>query len=159
MLHAIILEAKSRQYITLFLFLFLLFLGLYVFLDFEGNTNYQLMIDQYGVGITSVHILINVIIAILTSIMVGFSIINFKLTNTEPIGSNAIPFLTFIFGILTFGCTSCVVAFFAAIGIAFSPIVLPNGNLLWKLAALGIVVLGFLWILYSLEHSTCKIKK
>jgi cbb3-type cytochrome oxidase subunit 3 len=36
---------------------------------------------------------------------------------------------------------------------------LPNGNLLWKLIALLLVFFGFLWILYSIEHSKCKIKQ
>ena len=159
MLLAIKEQATTSRNKLMFAALFVIFVSLYIFLDFEGNTNYLMMTDQFGIGITLVHILINILIAVLTSIMVGFSIINYQLTNTEPIGSNAIPFFTFLFGILTFGCTSCVVAFLAAIGIAFSPIVLPNGNLLWKFAALGIVILGFIWVMYSIQHSKCKIKK
>jgi hypothetical protein len=81
------------------------------------------------------------------------------LTRQEPVGSNAIPVVTFLFGLLTFGCTSCVVAFLGAIGIGFTPLVLPNGNLLWKFAALGIVLLGFVWILYTIHNSKCKIKQ
>ena len=116
------------------------------------------MSSNFGIGVVIIHVIINILIGVLSSIMVGFSIINYQLTKVEPKGSNAIPFITFIFGILTFGCTSCVVAFLAAIGIAFSPIVLPSGNLLWKIAALVFVILGFLWIMYSIEHTKCKIK-
>lgn len=159
MLHAIRQEAKTKYNIIMFAALFVIFMSLYVFLDFEGNTNYQIMTNQFGIGITLIHIAINIIIAGLTSIMVGFSIINYKLINVEPVGSNAIPFVTFIFGILTFGCTSCVVAFLAAIGIAFTPLVLPNGNLLWKMIALLFVIVGFVWIMYSIQHSKCKIKQ
>lgn len=151
-------EAKSRGNILMIIGLFIMFFGLYVFLDFEGNTNYQLMTEEFGIGITIFHIIVNIIIAFLTSIMVSFSIINFKLTKVEPKGSNAIPFFTFIFGLLTFGCTGCVVAFFSAVGIAFTPIILPNGNLLWKLIALLIVIVGFIWIMYSIQNSKCKIK-
>ncbi len=158
MLRTVIYEAKSRNNILYLIGAFVLFFGLYVFLDFEGNTNYTIMTEEFGIGIVSIHIIINALIAILSSVMVIFSIINFKLTKIEPKGSNAIPFFTFIFGLLTFGCTGCVVAFFSAVGIAFSPIVLPSGNLLWKLAALFFVIIGFIWIMYSIENTKCKIK-
>ena len=159
LLHAVKIEALKKKNILLFIGLFILFIGLYTFLDFEGNTNYQIMTENFGITIVLVHIFINTIIAILSSIMVGFSVINFNLTKVDPKGSNAIPFFTFVFGLLTFGCTGCVVAFFSAIGIAFSPIILPAGNLLWKLGALLLVIAGFTWIMYSIEHTKCKIKK
>lgn len=158
MLRAVFNKAKSRNNILYLIIAFVLFFSLYVFLDFEGNTNYTLMTEEFGIGIVLIHVLINILIAILSSIMVIFSFINYKLTKIEPKGSSAIPFITFVFGILTFGCTGCVVAFFSAVGIAFSPIVLPSGNLIWKLAALLFVVIGFSWIMYSIEHTKCKIK-
>jgi len=159
MLNAVKQEASKRNSILLLITLFILFLGLYTFLDFEGNTNYSIMTNNFGITVVVIHIIINIIIASLSSIMVGFSIINYNLTKVDPKGSNAIPLLTFIFGLLTFGCTGCVVAFFAAVGIAFSPIILPAGNLLWKLLALLLVIAGFIWIMYSIEHTKCKIKK
>ncbi len=159
MLTIIRTQAKSKNNVIMMISLFFLFLALYVFLDFEGNTNYQVMTINFGFLVTISHIFVNILIAVLSSIMVGFSIINYKITKVEPKGSNAIPFLTFIFGLLTFGCTSCVVAFLSAVGIAFTPLVLPNGNLLWKLAALGFVVLGFVFVMYSIQNSKCKIKE
>ncbi len=159
MINIIAKEAKSRNNIILLSVLFFFFWGLYTFLDFEGNTNYTLMTESFGISVTIIHIIINILIAALTSIMVGFSIINYKLKNIEPKGSNAIPFLTFIFGLLTFGCTGCVVAFLSAIGIAFTPLILPNGNLIWKLVALLIVIIGFIWILYSINNIKCTVKK
>jgi len=158
MLNAVKLEAKKKNNILLLVGLFIFFLGLYTFLDFEGNTNYSVMTEAFGITIVLIHIIINVFIATLSSIMVGFSIINFRLTKVEPKGSNAIPLLTFIFGILTFGCTGCVVAFLAAVGIAFSPLVLPAGNLIWKLVALLFVIIGFVWIMHAIEHTKCNIK-
>jgi hypothetical protein len=159
MLTAVKQEARTKQNILLFVLLFFLFFALYVFLDFEGNTNYSVMTTNFGVGITVLHIVINLVIAGISSIMVGFSVINYRLTKQEPVGSNAIPFVSFLFGLLTFGCTSCVVAFLSAVGIAFTPLVLPNGNLLWKFAAMVFVLLGFLWIMYSIQHTKCKIKQ
>ena len=158
MLLAVKDEALKRRNILMIIGLFIFFLGLYIFLDFEGNTNYSIMTDTFGLPITITHIVINIFIAVMTAIMVSFSLINYNLTKIEPKGSNAIPFFTFIFGLLTFGCTGCVVAFLTSVGIAFSPIILPNGNLIWKLVALLIVSAGFVWILYSIEHTKCKIK-
>ncbi|MCF7926976.1 MAG: hypothetical protein K9L74_05325 [Candidatus Izimaplasma sp.] len=159
MLNVVINKTKDSKYIWLLGGLFIFFFGLYVFLDFEGNGNYSYMAEQFGFGIVSLHIIINIIIALLTSMLVTFSIVNYKLTNTEPTGSNAIPFVTFLFGLLTFGCTSCVVAFLGAVGIAFTPLVLPNGNLLWKFIALVFVIIGFVWILYTINNAKCNIKK
>lgn len=152
-------EAKKTKYIILLIATFLIFIGLYTFLDFEGQTNYQVMTEVFGLPLVLTHISINVIIAVLSSIMVSFSIINYQLNSSEPIGSNAIPFFTFIFGLLTFGCTGCVVAFFTAVGIAFTPIILPAGNLLWKLLALVFTIGGFIWIMYSINNNKCKVKK
>ncbi len=159
MLSLVKTEAKKRNNIIMVILLFGFFFGLYVFLDFEGNTNYTIMTETFGITIVLLHVAMNIIIAVLSSIMVSFSIINYRLTKTEPVGSNAIPFFTFIFGLLTFGCTGCVVAFFSAVGIAFSPIILPNGNLIWKAIALLLVIIGYIWILYAIEHTKCSIKK
>jgi hypothetical protein len=152
-------EAKATKYILYMVGLFIVFLGLYVFLDFEGNTNYTLMTQEFGATIVTIHIAINIAIAILTARMVLFSIINYNVNKSEPVGSNAIPFFTWIFGLLTFGCTGCVVAFFTAVGIGFTPIILPAGNMLWKVIALIFVIAGYIWIMYSINNSKCKIKK
>lgn len=157
MLRTVMEEAKTKKNIWMMIGLFLFFTGLYIFLDFEGNENYSIMIENFGLGIVILHIIANIMIGLLSSIMVGFSIINYNITKKDPVGSNAIPFLTFLFGLLTFGCTSCVVAFLAAVGIAFSPLVLPNGNLLWKIIALLFVMVGFTWIMYSIQNAKCKI--
>jgi len=159
MLSLVILESKKRNYVILLIGLFVFFTGLYTFLDCEGNENYNVMYENFGGLVVATHIIINFMIASLSSTMVTFSIINYNLNKSEPVGSNAIPFFTFIFGILTFGCTSCVVAFLGAVGIAFSPIVLPAGNLLWKIVALLITIIGFMWIMYSIQNNKCKVKK
>jgi hypothetical protein len=159
MLIAVYNESKTTKNIIMMVLIFFFFVGLYTFLDFEGNTNYTVMTETFGLGIVLLHVFINIIIAILSGIMVTFSIINYKIHQTEPVGSNAIPFFTFIFGLLTFGCTGCVVAFFTSIGIAFTPIILPAGNLIWKLLALLFTILGFIWIMYSIQNTKCKIPK
>ena len=158
MLQLVYKESFKPKYIVLQGALFIFFWGLYTFLDFEGNISYQTMINNFGLGVTLLHIIMNVIIAVASAIMVSYSIINFTFTKKEVAGSSAVPFLSFIFGILTFGCTSCVVAFLSAVGIAFTPLVLPNGNLLFKVIATAFVLLGMAWVLYSIKHTKCKIK-
>lgn len=158
MLPLIYKASFQRKFIILQIALFVFFLGLYIFLDFEGNLSYTNMINQFGLGVTLLHIFMNVIIAILSMIMVSYSIINYSFTKKDVAGSNAVPLLSFIFGLLTFGCTSCVVAFLASVGIAFTPVLLPNGNLLFKFIATVFVALGFAWILYRLHNTTCEIK-
>jgi hypothetical protein len=49
MLRAVINEAKSRNNILYLIGFFIFFFGLYVFLDFEGNTNYTFMIEEFGI--------------------------------------------------------------------------------------------------------------
>jgi hypothetical protein len=158
MLQLVYQKSKETKNLIILSALFIFFLILYIFLDFEGNGNYTIMTDNFGVGITIIHIISNILIAIMSSIMLTFSTINYTLTKVEPKGNTAIPFISFIFGILTFGCTSCVVAFLSAIGIAFTPLLLPNGNLIWKLIALLFVSIGFIWILYSIKNTKCKVK-
>lgn len=158
MLPLIYKASFERKFILLQVGLFVFFLGLYIFLDFEGNLSYSNMIDNFGLGVTLLHIVMNIVIAVLSAIMVGYSIINYSFTKKDVTGSNAIPLLSFIFGILTFGCTSCVVAFLASVGIAFTPVILPNGNLLFKFIAMVFVGLGFLFIMYRLHNTTCEIK-
>ena len=158
MLNIIYKEQFKRKNLLILIGLFIVFFSLYVFLDYEGNDNYSVMADEFGLFIVLVHIFINLIIGMLTATMVSFSLINYTINKKEPVGSNAIPFLTFLFGLLTFGCTGCVVAFLASVGIAFTPVILPFGNLYWKLAALLFVIIGFIWIMWSIEHTKCKVK-
>ena len=78
-------ESRQTKYIFYMVGLFIVIFGLYVFLDFEGNTNYNLMIQEFGVTIVTIHIIINIIIAVLTARMILFSIINYNLNKSEPV--------------------------------------------------------------------------
>lgn len=158
MLSLVYKDAKKISNLIMLISLSIFFFGLYIFLDFEGNGNYTNMFNNFGAFVTITHILANLLIGIMSSVMITFSIINYRFTKQEPKGNTAIPFIGFIFGLLTFGCTSCVVAFLSAVGIAFTPILLPNGNLIWKIVALVFVTIGFLWILYSIQNTKCKVK-
>ena len=65
MLKIVALELKSRNYIILLISLFIFFFGLYVFLDFEGNTNYTVMKAEFSLFIVIVHIFINILINVI----------------------------------------------------------------------------------------------
>jgi uncharacterized membrane protein YccF (DUF307 family) len=60
-------------------------------------------------------------------------------------------FLSVLFGFLTYGCTSCVIAFFASVGIAFSVIILPLAGLPYKLISLLLILIGLFWMSKEIE--------
>ena len=153
MLSLVLNEQKKRNNILIFIGIFIFIYGLYLFLDILAHGSYAVLIEELGYPLFFFHQFLNIIMAFLTSTMVSLSQIKLRLTKSEPAGSNAIPFLSFIFGLLTFGCAPCVVAFFAAIGIAFTPIVFPHGNLLWKFILLALIIVGFVWILYKIGRA------
>jgi len=80
-----------------------------------------------------------------------------KLTGKEGKGTFMSGF-AFIFGMLTWGCTPCVIAFFATIGITFAVVALPLAGLPYKFIALALLIVGFIWLRYEANHPRCKIK-
>ena len=131
---------------------------LYSSLDILQHGSFSAMVENLGIPLLILHAFINLVMASFSAAMISLSQIKLNLTKSEPKGATGIPFLSFIFGLLTFGCAPCVVTFLAAIGISFTPIIFPHGNLLWKLILIGLLALGLAYILYSIEKGTCKIK-
>ncbi|MFP4287167.1 MAG: hypothetical protein ACLFRI_05660 [Candidatus Izemoplasmataceae bacterium] len=158
MLQIVWSEQKKRKNILIWLTIFLFVAFLYMFFDYLAYRSYTVMFEDLGGFVFSVHMILNVSMALLTSLMLSLTQIKLNLTKVEPVGSNTIPVLSFIFALLTFGCTPCVVAFFAAVGIAFTPIVFPMGNLLWKVILLFFILASMGYILYSIDKGTCKAK-
>ncbi len=150
-------EQKKRKNMLGLTTVFLFMYGLYFFLDALAAGSLRQLMQDWSISLFAVHQLFNITMALLAALMISLSHIKLKLFNTEPKGATSIPFLSFIFGLLTFGCAPCVIAFFSAIGIAFTPIVFPHGNLLWKVILLALLLVGFLWILRSVDKGTCKL--
>ena len=149
-------QLKSKNLgIWAIIFFFVFFL--YSFFDVLMFGSYQAMVNELGINIVGIHFIINGLLAFLTSMILSMSQLKLRLTKSEPVGSTGIPFFSFIFGLFTFGCAPCVVSFLAALGIAFTPIVFPNGNLLWKIILLALIIIGTLYILWRIEKSTCKV--
>ncbi|MFW6298340.1 MAG: hypothetical protein ACOC14_01540 [Bacillota bacterium] len=158
MLKLVIEKQKESKNLWILAGVLLLVFTLYSSLDLLQHGSLSAMIANLGMPLLFLHIVINIIMATFSALMISLSQIKLNLTKSEPKGATGIPFLSFIFGLLTFGCAPCVVTFLAAVGISFTPIVFPNGNLLWKFILIGLLAIGFVYILYSIEKGTCKVK-
>lgn len=135
---------------------FIFFFGFYTYLDYL-NLPYAQMAEDYGLFLPILNIIINLIMATLSALMLGLTSAQLALTGKESQAAN-VSFISVFFGFLTYGCTPCVIAFFAAIGISFSVMVLPWAGFPYKVISLVLVIGGFLWVLYQLRHASCEIK-
>ena len=116
------------------------------------------MLEEYGVLLVISNILLNITMAFISAFMWNVSTGLVKLTGKEGKGSFVSSFAV-IFGMLTYGCTPCVIAFFSTIGITFAVAVLPLAGLPYKLLALVLLIIGFFWLKYEANHVKCKVKK
>lgn len=151
-------KQKERKFIQLFIIMWAFMYGLYAFLDVLYYGSFQEMLQTLSPGLIVIHQLTNLIIAFIVSVMLSFSQIQLILTKKEPLGGTSIPFFSFIFGLLTFGCAPCVITFLSVVGIAFTPIVLPFGNLVWKLILLSLMGLGVAFVLRRIQNTACTLK-
>ncbi len=159
MLRLVLHEQKRPKNLMVLAVATVFLYGLYLFLDVLANASVPTLIEEWGLGLFVLHQFLNLTMAVLAGLMISTSHINLRLNGSEPKGGTSIPFFSFIFGLLTFGCAPCVVAFLSAIGIAFTPIVLPFGNLPWKLLLLGLLAGGLAWIFYSIQTTTCGLRR
>ena len=150
----LILTKKSLLQTSLF---FIVFMIIYTFID-RNNISYTLMSQQYGDYLVYTNISLNLLMALLSSILLILSTAMATLKGRESTSSN-LSFVSVFFGILTYGCTPCVIAFFASVGIAFSVTILPLAGLPYKLLSLLMIVIGLIWTYYEIEHGKCKVKK
>jgi hypothetical protein len=147
-------KQKTKKFLALNAGYFIFFMAMYTLVD-SFNMTYATMTLTYGVWLTVINIVLNLIMATLSMLMMSLTTAQFDFTGKESKGSN-VPFLSVLFGILTYGCTACVIGFFAAVGITFSVMILPFAGLPYKLISLVVVILGFLWVLNSIRRASCK---
>lgn len=152
--HKLITTKKSILQSLLF---FTIFMIIYTFID-RNNMSYADMSQSFGSYLVYTNISLNIIMAFLSSLMLMLSTANASLKGKESVGSN-LSFVSVFFGILTYGCTPCVIAFFGSIGIAFSVAILPLAGLPYKLISLLLIVIGIIWTYYEIKHGKCKVKK
>lgn len=156
MFQTILLMQKEKKYIIQGIIVLVLFLGIYTLLDYL-NIGYKAMLDEYGLLLVVGNILLNIIMAFITAFMWNISTAMVKLTGKEGKGTFVSGFAV-LFGMLTYGCTPCVIAFFSTIGITFAVAALPLAGLPYKLIALVLLIVGFFWLKYESNHVKCKIK-
>ncbi len=147
-------KQKEKKFILMNIAFLLFFVTLYTTIDFF-NMSYVEMANQFSIWLVIANVFINILMAVLSTIMLAFSSAQFDLTGKESKASN-LSFISVLFGILTYGCTPCVISFFAAVGITFGVIALPWAGFPYKLISLAILLLGTIWIIHRLTKTTCK---
>ena len=137
-----------------FFFFLIAFMFLYTVLDFLNQGSYYDMYLSSSIFIVVLHVSLNVLISFIAALTQDVAkIINLarkNLTNLSAAGLGL--------GIITFGCTPCVVSFFLTFGITITMYTSPVATLFFKFIALLITVIGFLITKYYLSKYGCKIK-
>lgn len=147
---------KTRKLLLQGFAFFAFFMVIYTMID-GFNLSYLAMQQHYGSYLVAVNILLNFTMAFLSALLLNLSTTMVSLKGMESKGSN-LSFVSVLFGILTYGCTPCVIAFFASVGIAFSVIALPLAGLPYKLISLVLIVIGILWTIREIKFGQCKVK-
>lgn len=150
-----ILKLKEKRYIIQASFFFIAFMVIYQIVD-SLNMSYAEMRESYGQLLIITNITLNIVMSLLSTFLMHLSTVMVELKGKEGKGST-FGFLSVLFGILTYGCTTCVIAFFASIGIAFSVIALPLAGLPYKLVSLVLIIIGLFWIRHELINGQCKV--
>ena len=155
MLSLVLQKQKSIKYVSSLIIYSGFFLVIYFLLD-NLNGGYTKMSDTYGNGLVAVNIILNIVMAILSALMFNLSSALVDLTKKEGKGT-FMTMISVLFGVLTYGCTSCLIAFFTVIGITFSVAVLPLAGLPYKLISLALLFVGFWWLIREIRKSQCKL--
>lgn len=155
-------KLKERKYIIQGIIFFIVFGFLYFILDYLNIRELAKENIRPSNLWFATNIGLNIIMAILSMLLMNLSTIMVELKSAGSAGSN-LGFISIFLGIFTYGCTSCVVGFFTAVGIAFSPAIFPfidvwHGSL-YKLLSLGLLAIGFGVIIYNIKYAHCKIPK
>jgi len=146
---------KTTKYMVQGVIFFLLFMLIYTVVD-GLNISYDEMAIEYSPLLVGINISINVIMSLGSAALMNLSTAMVVLKGKEGKAST-FGSISVLFGILTYGCTSCVIAFFASIGIAFSVTVLPFAGLPYKLISVVLIIIGLVWMYRELEHGVCKV--
>lgn len=151
-------ELKRRKYIIQGIIFFAIFTGLYFILDY---LNVRELTETPSTFWFVSNVILNIIIGLSSALLMNLSTVMVELKASGERASN-LGFLSVLFGILTYGCTSCVVIFFAAIGISFSPAIFPFIDvwygMLYKFLSFGLVGLGIALVLHNIAKGKCRVK-
>ncbi|PKK99269.1 MAG: hypothetical protein CVV57_03635 [Tenericutes bacterium HGW-Tenericutes-2] len=156
MLAAAIQLQKTKKYIIQGILFFSFFILIYTLID-GLNMSYSNMILEYGIYLVVINILLNIVMSLLSALLMNLSTAMVVLKGKEGKGST-FGFFSIIFGIFTYGCTACVIAFLASVGIAFSVIALPLAGLPYKLISFVLIVIGLIWVTKEIQNGKCKVE-
>ncbi len=146
----------KKKYVIQGIIIFILFMIIYTVVDFL-NMPYAQMIDEYGFFLVALNIFTNIIMSLLSALLLNLSTAMLELKGKGGKAGN-FGFLSVVFGMLTYGCTPCIIAFFASVGIAFSVIALPLAGFPYKLISVALLLIGLFWISKEIQNGKCKIK-
>lgn len=127
---------------------------LYTVLDIL-NGGYPKMATEFGIWLVVLNITMNIVMSLVSAAMMNFSSAYVKLSGKEGKGT-FLSSAAVLFGMLTYGCTSCVIAFFATIGITFSVMILPLAGLPYKILAFALLFAGALWLISEIKRARCR---
>jgi len=148
----LLLSLKQRKYKVQGAIFFGLFIIIYFILDYL-NMSYPEMITTYGIYLVIINIFLNIIMAFLSAVLLVSSEIIIKGSRTSSLG-----FIAIIFGMFTYGCSTCLIALVANFGIILSVMVLPFAGLPYKFISLALIFLGLFFTQRQLNKG-CKIKQ
>ncbi len=154
MLDAVWKLIRGKKFVLAGVIYGLVFAFIYFLLD-RLNGGYASMAGAYGWVLVGVNVFLNVVMTMVSALMMVLSMAYVSLSGKEGKGTFFGNVAVF-FGMLTYGCTSCVISFFAAIGITLSVAVLPLAGLPYKLIAFAILIAGFVWLLLEIKAGKCK---
>lgn len=154
-----IVKAKQKEPRALFWMgvYFIIFLILYTLLD-RFNGGYLQMSSDYGWYLAVLNIGLNLLMSSIGAYMLGLSTTFMQLTGLSDKGSHA-TFLSVIFGMFTYGCTPCLVTFFATFGITLTVAVLPLMGLPYKLISLILLICGYFYLIHEIKRPKCSLPK
>ncbi len=135
-------------------FVFIIYIAIFTTIDYL-NMPYTQMAQMFSWGLVFFNILLNGVMSGLSAYLFGLHEDIFKQFSTSIKGANA-PILASLFGVLTYGCTPCVISFFAMIGINFSIMSLPWAGLPYKFISLLILLIG-VWFAIHQSKKACSI--
>ncbi len=147
-------KLKEKKYRIILILCFIFFISMYTLLDIF-NGGYNNLLELYGYYLVVINILSNTMMSFFSAIMITISSVYFKLSGKEGKGTT-LSGLSLLFGMFTYGCTPCIVSFFASIGITFSVMVLPLAGFPYKIISFIIVIMGYFWLRYEIDHAKCQ---
>lgn len=151
-------KLKTRKYIIQGIIFFVVFFFLYLVLDY---LNIREMTKEPSTLWIVSNVILNLIMGFTTALLMNLSTVMVELKSGGDTGSR-LGFFSVFFGIFTYGCTSCVITFLAAVGISFSPTIFPFihvlDGMLYKFLSLGLLSLGLFIVLWNIEKGVCKVK-